>query len=113
MRTRDHLANVRTTLVWVRMGLLLMGAGYTLDKVAALERLRGVPGDLLAYGRAAGLAGVLAGVAVAAAALPRFLAARARIESESLEARPGADLLLVGAVGAGGLALLVLLTVAR
>ena len=113
MRTRDHLANVRTTLVWVRIGILLMGAGYALDKLTALDRLYGPPGTLLTYGRPAGLGGVLAGVAVAAAALPRFLAARRRIESEALEVRPGADLALVGLVGAGGLALLVLLVVVR
>jgi uncharacterized membrane protein YidH (DUF202 family) len=113
VRTRDHLANVRTTLVWVRTGLLLMAAGYALDKVTALDRLRGIPGTLVTYGRPAGLAAVLAGVAVAAAALPRFLAARAHIESDRLETRPDADLLLVGVLGAGALALLVLLAVAR
>lgn len=113
MRTRDHLANVRTTLAWVRMGLVLMGIGYATDKVAALHALYGVGGALRAYGRPLGLVAIGAGVLLAAAALPRFLAARARIESERFEPRPGTDLALIGALAAGALAVLALLAVTR
>ena len=113
MRTRDHLANVRTTLSWVRMGLVLMGIGYATDKVAVLDALYGVGGALRVYGRPLGLVAIGAGVLLAAAALPRFLAARTRIESERFEPRPGADLALVGALAAGALAVLALLAVTR
>src|SRR5260370_22563178 len=70
VRTRDHLANVRTTLAWVRTGMVLIGIGYGADKLAAVDTLHGVAN---AYGRPVGLVAVLAGVTVAAAALPRFL----------------------------------------
>jgi putative membrane protein len=113
VRTRDHLASVRTALAWVRTGLVLMGIGYAMDKLAALERLRGVEGPLQVYGHDAGLLVVGAGVVVTAAALPRFLRARARVESGRFEPHPGADLALVGALAAGGLAFLVLVAVAR
>ncbi len=110
MRTRDHLANVRTTLGWVRTGMVLIGIGYAAEKLAAVDALHGVAN---AYGRPLGLAAVLAGVAVAATALPRFLLARARIESERFQPRVGADLALVGAVAAGGLIILVALAATR
>jgi len=37
VRTRDHLANVRTFLAWVRAGLVLLALGYALVKFAAIE----------------------------------------------------------------------------
>lgn len=109
VRTRDHLANVRTTLSWVRMGLVLMGIGYALDKVAAVEVVRGVGGALDRYGRSLGMLVLGAGMGLVLAALPRFLFARARIESATFEARPAADLVLVGAVAAGAVAILAVL----
>jgi uncharacterized membrane protein YidH (DUF202 family) len=113
VRTRDHLANVRTTLAWVRMGLVLMGIGYATDKLAALDVLRGVPSPLRTYGHGLGLLVVAGGVVLSAVALPRFLSSRARIEAARFEPRPAADLALVGALAAAGLALLALLAVAR
>ena len=113
VRTRDHLANVRTTLTWVRVGMILMGIGYTADKLAELDALHGVASGLRTLGHPLGLLVVAAGVAFTAAALPRFLAARARIESDRYEPHVGADLALVGALGVGGLALLLALAVVR
>ncbi|HXM58360.1 MAG TPA: DUF202 domain-containing protein [Candidatus Dormibacteraeota bacterium] len=107
VRTRDHLASVRTTLAWVRTGMILMGAGYATDKVAALG------GPMRAYGRPLGLLLVGTGMVVAAAALPRFVRSRRRIESGRFEPRPGADLALVGGVGVGALVVLILLAVTR
>ena len=37
VRVRDHLANVRTFLAWVRAGLVLLALGYTLAKFAVIE----------------------------------------------------------------------------
>jgi hypothetical protein len=48
-----------------------------------------------------------------AAALPRFLLARSCIESDRFSPRVGADLALIGALGVGGLVLLVALAVLR
>jgi putative membrane protein len=113
VRTRDHLANARTTLTWVRTGMILIGIGYTADKVAELDALYGVSGGLRTLGHPLGLVVVAAGVVFTALALPRFLRARARIESSTFVPRVGADLALIVALGAGGLALLVTLAVVR
>jgi uncharacterized membrane protein YidH (DUF202 family) len=113
VRTRDHLANVRTTLTWVRIGIVSMGVGYAADKLAALDALHGLAGGLRTLGHPAGLLVVAAGVVMSAVALPRFLRARARIESDRFAPRVGADLALVTGVGVGALVLLVALAVAR
>src|SRR5262249_38430125 len=107
VRTRDHLANLRTTLTWIRTGMILMAAGYTTDKLGVLDRLHQVPSGLSAYGHWLGVAAVGAGVVVTAAALPRCLVARNRIESPRFEPRPWADLALMLGLGVAGLALLV------
>ena len=113
MRTRDHLANVRTTLAWVRVSLLLMAAGYAVDKLAALDARSGAGGLAAAPGRRLGLLAAGAGVVVAAAALARFLRARARIEAERFAPRPAADLALAGVVAAGALVALAVLAGTR
>jgi len=41
VRTRDHLANVRTLLAFVRTGLVLSGMGFAIVKLEAIEHLRG------------------------------------------------------------------------
>ena len=113
VRTRDHLANVRTTLTWVRLGIALMGVGYGADKLAALDALHGVAGGLRTLGHSAGLLVIGAGVVMSAVALPRFLRARARIESDRFVPRVGTDLALVGGLGVGALVVLLALAVAR
>ena len=113
VRTRDHLANARTTLTWVRTGMVLIGIGYTADKVAELDALHGVSGGLRTVGHPLGLAVVAAGVVLTALALPRFLRARSRIESDTFVPRVGADVALIVALGVGGLLLLVTLVVVR
>jgi uncharacterized membrane protein YidH (DUF202 family) len=110
VRTRDHLASVRTTLAWVRTGMVLIGVGYATDELAALAAAGSA---LRAHGRPLGLVLVAAGTAVAAAALPRYLGARRRIESPRFEPRPGADLALVAGLAVGAVAVLVLVAVAR
>ncbi len=37
VRIRDHLANVRTFLAWLRAGLLLLALGYALAKFQVVE----------------------------------------------------------------------------
>jgi putative membrane protein len=113
VRTRDHLAAVRTTLAWVRMGVVLMAAGYGLDKLALLEALNGHGSQPRSLGRPLGLLAVVAGMLMTVAALWRYLRARERIESDRFEARPPADLALIGAVAAGALVFAVALLVTR
>lgn len=39
IRIRDHLANVRTFLAWLRGGLVLLGMGYAVAKFQVIESL--------------------------------------------------------------------------
>jgi len=39
VRIRDHLANVRTFLAWVRAGLVLLAMGYAVAKFQVIESL--------------------------------------------------------------------------
>jgi len=39
VRIRDHLANVRTFLAWLRAGLVLLGMGYAVAKFQVIESL--------------------------------------------------------------------------
>ena len=41
MRIRDHLANVRTFLAWLRAGLLLLALGFALAKFQVVENQTG------------------------------------------------------------------------
>jgi putative membrane protein len=113
VRTRDHLANERTTLTWIRTGMILMGVGYTTDKLAVLDALYGVPSLVTRYGRPLGILAVAGGVVLGGAALPRFLWQRRRIESPSFVPGPWADVALLLALGLGGMVLLVVLAVSR
>lgn len=110
-RTRDHLANVRTLLAWVRVGLIAMAFGYTVDRLGALEvgRRAAATNPYRGYGIAAVGAGTLA----VAAALARYLRQRVLIEGADLRTQAAADLALVALVGAGGVGLLVLVTLVR
>lgn len=113
VRTRDHLANVRTTLSWVRFSVVLMGVGYALDKLAVLGLLSGTSGLVEQHGRALGRGLVVVGVVVAGAALPRFARARSRVESGRFEPHIASDLALVALLAAGGLGLLAVLAASR
>jgi hypothetical protein len=93
--------------------MILMGIGYAADKLTALDALYGAGSGLRRLGHPLGLLVVLAGSALTALALPRFLRARARIESDRFEPHVGADLALIGALGVGGLVLVVALAVLR
>jgi putative membrane protein len=39
VRIRDHLANVRTFLAWLRAGFVLLGMGYAVAKFQVIESL--------------------------------------------------------------------------
>jgi putative membrane protein len=62
VRIRDHLANVRTFLAWLRAGLLLLALGYALAKFGVVENRSGQVIGLVAA-IAGWLVMVLAGIA--------------------------------------------------
>jgi putative membrane protein len=105
VRTRDHLANVRTFLAWTRVGLALVGLGYVVDRFDLLEQSahhRAVSSH--PESRALGLAMVVLGGVVCLGGFVRFLAGRRMIERASFRPRPSLDAALtVVAVLAGGI----------
>jgi inner membrane protein YidH len=108
VRTRDHLANVRTFLASVRAGVALVGLGYVVDRFDLVEA-RLVPRRAVTLhpeGRAVGLIVIGLGGALCAAGLLRFLVARAMIDRSVLRPHPGLDLPLIGLAAAAGLVIL-------
>lgn len=110
-RVRDHLANVRTMLAWLRMGIALLTVGYSLDRLGVLEVQRHMAA-VNPY-RVYGIGSVGAGTLLAAAALVRYLRQREAIEGSVFRTNLGADVALIAVVGIGGLGLIVLVAAVR
>jgi uncharacterized membrane protein YidH (DUF202 family) len=100
VRTRDHLANTRNLLAWLRLAVALMGLGFAADK---LELIAGSRRTLLGTGAAA------AGLVVAALASARYLQQRAAIDRPSFLVRYRLDVVVAAAAAGGGLLVLGLL----
>lgn len=94
VRTRDHLANVRTLLAFLRTGLVLTGMGLVIGKLEVIEHLRG-----FLYGFPVAAIGCL----LTGAALARFLAQRRAIERDALRSHVAWDLALLGLIGMAAL----------
>jgi putative membrane protein len=111
VRTRDHLANSRTFLAWMRLALTLVAAGLSVDKLGLLVGL--VPGHAAGGGgggnRGAALALVLAGGVLANLAFARFLLQRRVIEGPALRSRVLLDAILLGIAGVAGALVAVML----
>jgi putative membrane protein len=114
-RAREHLANERTLLAWVRTAVALMGLGFVVARFGlflrqlALERL--APPE---PGHASGVIGaalVGASVLITAASTVRFFRARAQIERGRYEPEAFTEVLVVAVTVVAGLALLVYLVV--
>jgi putative membrane protein len=102
VRTRDHLANSRTFLAWMRLALTLVAGGLSVDKLGLLVGL--VPGHPGGAGgnRDAALALVLAGGVLANLAFARLLLQRRVIDGPSLRSRVLLDAILLGIAGVAG-----------
>ena len=87
VRARDHLANVRTLLAFVRTGLIVTGMGFVIDKLEVLQHVHG-----LLFGVPVAVAGWL----VTAAAMARFLVQRRAVESPRYRSHVLWDLPLIG-----------------
>src|SRR6266571_5136374 len=93
----DHAANERTFLAWVRTAIAVMAFGFLVEKfdlfleVAAPSlagRTLSLPGQK--FGNIAGLALIVLGTAMVAIAAIRFLVTAKNIDSEEVQAGPGA-----------------------
>ncbi len=101
VRTRDHLANTRTFLAWMRLALTLVAVGYTVDKFGVVTaRAQGRPSLPEGGDRTTALALVVAGGILANLAFARFLLQRRVIDGPALRSRALLDvtLLAFGAV---------------
>ena len=94
---RDHLANERTLLAWIRTSVTLIALGFVVAKFGIL--LREVGGAQAAAftaraGAAVGVVLVLGGCSLAILATLKFLRLRRMIEQEAVVFSPTLDLAL-------------------
>ncbi|CAN5816119.1 DUF202 domain-containing protein [soil metagenome] len=104
---RDHLANERTLLAWVRTALTIIGLGFIVDRLA----LQGA--SMAGIGEVAGVALVVFGGFIALGGALSFLHARRELMRGSYRPSVGLSLGLVGVVLLGALVLTVFLVTNR
>ena len=117
-RIRDHLANDRTLLAWIRTGITLIGLGfvvarftYFLRALAVEARRPAPPGTGL--GAVLGILIVLAGGLLIGLALVGYLRTRGQIERGSYRSGVGIILVLGGLSVAAAVVLAAYLIAAR
>jgi putative membrane protein len=98
VRIRDHLANVRTLLAWLRAGVVLLALGYAVAKFEIIN---------LKPGRQLGILMAVSGWLVIAMAALRFLRHRRAIEAAVFVPSVWWDLGIALLTAVGGLAILV------
>jgi putative membrane protein len=95
---RDHLANERTLLAWIRTALTLIGIGFLIDRLAAQNQST----DWYAY---AGILLVLLGAVMAVAGGYSFIKTRRDLTSGTFEPAQWLYLLVVVLVVVGAIVL--------
>lgn len=116
-RAREHLANERTLLAWIRTAIALMGMGFVVARFGiflrqfALATSQADPGSPR-LSTAIGVGLVAGGSIAGALGSIRFLRARRQIEAGRFEPEAFAELTVVGGTIVAGIALVVYLLAA-
>ena len=91
---RDHLANERTFLAWLRTGIAIVVLGFAIGQISIALPVPDAAGISIWLGAAA----IVAGVAVCLAGLGRYRQTRRRIERGDF--RPAGGLIMIVAIAA-------------
>jgi putative membrane protein len=109
-RAREHLANERTLLAWVRTAVALMGLGFVVARFGLFLRQltleKAAPPEPAHASAVIGAALVAASVLITVSSTARFFRARAQIERGRYEPEAFTEVLVVGVTVLAGLALL-------
>lgn len=116
---RDHMANTRTLLAWLRTAIALIGLGFVVARFGLFLRELGASAGSTSNQSASGgsafvgVGVVLVGVLVLALAMNRFLDTRNQIERGRFEVNVTLEVVAGVATLAAGLALAGYLVVSR
>jgi len=113
---RDHLANERTFLAWIRTSVTLIALGFVVAKFGILLREIGgtqapAPALTARAGAFVGVALVAGGCATALLAMSRFLRLRQEIERGKIAYSPALDLALGAIIAVASVVLAVYIVV--
>lgn len=110
VRTRDHLANSRTFLSWMRMALTLVAVGFAVDKFGIIQvHSGGMPATIGHGDRTTAIVLVLAGGILANLAFLRYALQRRIIEGPMLHSRAPLDATLGGLAAVAGVLIVLFL----
>jgi putative membrane protein len=88
-RARDHLANERTFLAWVRTGAAIVVFGFAIGRFSIAMRqltaLQGHPMRTAGFSVWMGSGSIVAGVMLVVAGLVRYRKTRTQLDSDSFE----------------------------
>src|SRR5579864_1392930 len=105
---RDHLANERTFLAWMRTSITIVALGFVVAKFGILLREVGgshVHALTARVGAVVGVALVIGGIVLAGLATAKFLRTRRDIERAIVSFSPALDIALAVAIALAGIVL--------
>jgi putative membrane protein len=111
---RDHLANERTFLAWIRTVIAIIALGFVVAKFGIVLREQAGVHVTASESRAGAIVGVIliaAGALMAGLATYRFLQVRSDIDNQLVDFRPQLDVVLAGVVGVTSVILAVYIAV--